>query len=131
MARDKQATVALVSGRNPKQCPDHGEPTNVKGDQPTYCLDCDRAVRATGDQCWRHVKPKPFVQIEAEQKAADEEKERQVSWAQRHHRKPKVQVRQPLTDEEKQAQKDSELAIRALRKAQKLRKARGLGAKNQ
>jgi hypothetical protein len=123
--------IATVTGRNPKQCPDHGEPTNEPGDQPTYCLDCDRAIRATGNACWRHEKPKTQAEVEAEQKADDEEAERKKTFAERMHaaRAAKKETRELLarmTPEERADAKNLELAKKALRKAKKLRKARGL-----
>ena len=50
----RKARVVTVQGSNPRECPDHGEPTDNPGDQPTTCLDCDKAIRATGHPCWRH-----------------------------------------------------------------------------
>ena len=47
--------VTVVQGVNPKQCPNHGQPTEAG--EPTYCADCDEAVRGTGDKCWRHGEP--------------------------------------------------------------------------
>src|SRR6202012_6287181 len=101
MAKSVHAKVAIVYGRNPRQCPAHGDPTNHKGDQPTYCLDCDRAVRAYGHGVWRSVKPKPHDQIVADQKAEDEEAARQQSFAERmHNRKKRAEVAK-LTPEQK------------------------------
>lgn len=126
--------VTVVSGRNPKECPNHGEPTDIRGDQPTYCLDCDRAVRATGNPCWRHVKPIPQAQIEAKQKREDEEAEQRKSFAERMHakRKAKQEVKDAvakLTPAEQLADpKTQNLVIKAIRKADKLR--RKLGLKN-
>jgi hypothetical protein len=119
--------VVTVTGHNPKECPPHGEPTDHRWDQPTYCLDCDRAIRATGNPCWNHRKPRPQTEIEAEQKAGDERRARERSFAELKHgteqRVPKA------TPEEKAAIKEMLEAAKALRKARKLRKSRGLSRK--
>jgi hypothetical protein len=130
----RHESIALVSGHNPKQCPEHGEPTDVKTDHPTYCLDCDRAVRATGHPCWRHVKPIPQSQVEAKQKAEDEEAEKRKTFAERMHsdRKQRAKAKDieaELTLTEKLDLKQRELAIKAIRKAKKLRKRLGLSRK--
>jgi hypothetical protein len=54
MAGQKKALkrVAVVQGVNPRQCPNHGEPTEAG--EPTACLDCDKAVRGIGAACWKH-----------------------------------------------------------------------------
>lgn len=128
--------VAIIAGRNPRECPNHGKPTNNRGDVPTYCIDCDRAVRSYGHPCWRHVKPKPQVQVDAEQKAEAEELEKRKSFAERMHgRKLKVaktaakEAVTPLTAEQKAEIKEAERVARILRKANKTRRALGLGKK--
>lgn len=56
MAGQKKAMrrVRVVQGVNPRECPNHGEPSDNPNDEPTACLDCDRAVRAIGHSCWKH-----------------------------------------------------------------------------
>jgi hypothetical protein len=123
--------VVVVTGNAPKTCPDHGEPTDVKGDTPVYCLDCDRAVRATGHSCWRHIKRATQAEVEAKQKAEDEETERRKTFAERMHRnglakKELKEAMAQLTPEQRADAKERDLALKALRKAQKLRKKLGL-----
>jgi hypothetical protein len=48
----KGKRVRFVQGVNPRQCPNHGEPT-IAGDA-TACGDCDKAVRGIADKCWEH-----------------------------------------------------------------------------
>jgi ribosomal protein L14E/L6E/L27E len=114
---------------------EHGVPTNRFGEKPAFCIQCTRAVRATGHKIFRSVKPESYESVEARQKAEDDESERRKTFAERMHAKRVAakeakELMAALTPEERAEIKDAEARMKAIRKANKLRKARGLGAKS-
>lgn len=96
----KKEPCEYLEGHHPKNCLPHGEPRDPRG-KPVLCLRCNRAITGGDHKCFRHVKPKPFVKIVAEQKAADEAAEKAKTFAQRRYeaREKRVKEAKPPTRE--------------------------------
>jgi hypothetical protein len=120
---------------------EHGVPRHAPNEKPAFCIQCQQAVRGINHPIWRSVKPASYESIEERDRAAEKkrlEKEDEAyhrrTFAERMHadRLAKQQEKEALarmTPEERADLKEREEALKALRKARKLRKKHGLQRK--